>query len=60
QAKGAPKPTEIDSGEESDGMSAFKSVQAHEKKQGARRGPSNASMKYFHDPLPVLDERGKL
>ncbi|EDR02825.1 uncharacterized protein LACBIDRAFT_307924 [Laccaria bicolor S238N-H82] len=60
KAKGASKLVEIDSGDESDGMTALKGVEERELKQGARRGPENESMKRFHDPVAVRDSRGNL
>jgi hypothetical protein len=48
----------VDSGDESDGLSALRNVEASDAKtQPARRGPSNISMQHFHDPIPVLDSR---
>lgn len=50
---------DVDSGDESDGTTALKRVQEQEQKHGARRGPGNASMQYFHDPVPVRDDKGQ-
>jgi len=48
----------IDSGDDSDGLSALRGVEAADAKtQSARRGPSNTSMQHYHDPVPVLDQR---
>ena len=48
----------IESGDDSDGLSALRKVEAADAKtQAARRGPSNTSMQHFHDPVPVLDQR---
>jgi hypothetical protein len=53
-------PMDIDSGGESDGQSALRDVEEKEQSQGARRGPANSSMQYFHDPVPVRDNRGAM
>ncbi|KAF4609484.1 hypothetical protein D9613_012328 [Agrocybe pediades] len=46
----------LDSGDESDGLTALKKVeQAAAKTQAARRGPANTSMQHFLDPVPVID-----
>ncbi|PPR07642.1 hypothetical protein CVT24_006550 [Panaeolus cyanescens] len=46
-------PTELSSGEESDGNTA---LQAHRKaSDNAKRGPENASMPHYHTPIPVDD-----
>ncbi|KIM35220.1 hypothetical protein M413DRAFT_40964, partial [Hebeloma cylindrosporum] len=58
RATGEPEVMDVDPGSESDGKTALKKVQVQERKQGARRGPSNASMQYFHDPVPVRDDKG--
>ncbi|KAF8975533.1 hypothetical protein BDQ17DRAFT_1267911, partial [Cyathus striatus] len=34
-------------------------VEKQEQKQGAQRGPSNESLKYFHDPTLIKDKKGK-
>jgi hypothetical protein len=47
----------IDLGEESDGLSALCAVEDQEKSQGARRGPANASMQHFKDPVPIVDKK---
>jgi hypothetical protein len=54
----ASDPEDIDSGNESDGKSALRDVEAQERAQGARRGPRNASMQHFHDPTPTVDGSG--
>jgi hypothetical protein len=46
---------EIDSGDESDGKSALREVEAREEPKASRRGPGNESLKCFHDPTPVID-----
>ena len=50
---------DVDSGNESDGMTAFKKVQEQEQKHGACCGPGNASMQYFYDPVPVHYDKGQ-
>ncbi|KAJ3914886.1 hypothetical protein F5877DRAFT_49611, partial [Lentinula edodes] len=48
------------SGSESDGQSAQHKVdteEAREQAKGARRGPSNASMQHFHEPVAVMDKK---
>lgn len=51
----------LDSGEESDGETALREVRAAEAQtQQARRGPGNASMQHFHDPVPVVDRQGAM
>jgi hypothetical protein len=40
-------------------MSALREAEAKEKSKGARRGPSNASLEYFHNPTPVTDNGKK-
>ncbi|KAJ3851045.1 hypothetical protein EV368DRAFT_83909 [Lentinula lateritia] len=45
---------------ESDGQSAQHKVdteEAREQAKGARRGPSNASMQHFHEPVAVMDKK---
>lgn len=49
---------DIDSGEESDGKSALRHVEARDKPRAARRGPGNASIQHFHEPTPVVDRLG--
>ena len=49
----------LGSGDESDGQSAIRSVEEKEKGKGARRGPVNASMQHFKDPVPVHDKGGE-
>ena len=49
----------LGSGDESDGQSAIRSVEEKEKGKGARRGPGNASMQHFKDPVPVQDKSGQ-
>ena len=49
---------DIDSGEESDGKSALRHVEARDKPRAARRGPGNASIQQFHEPTPVVDRLG--
>jgi len=51
-------PGDIDSGDESDGGTALRNVEAREQSKAARRGPSNASMQHFHEPTPVEDRMG--
>jgi len=51
--------TDIDSGDESDGRSALRGVDAREGLRAARRGPGNASMQHFHVPMPIVDRLGK-
>jgi len=46
---------DIDSGDESDGRSALRGVEAREEPRAARRGPGNASMQHFHDPVAIVD-----
>ncbi|KAF8347489.1 hypothetical protein F5887DRAFT_882038, partial [Amanita rubescens] len=41
----------------SDGLSALCEVEDQEKTQGVRRGPANASMQHFKDPVPVVDKK---
>ncbi len=50
---------DIDSGEESDGMSALRKVEEQESAKSARRGPRNKNMQYFYDPIPVKDGKDK-
>jgi hypothetical protein len=47
---------DIDTTEESDGQSALRETEAREQTLGARRGPPNASLRHFHDPVPVVDK----
>jgi len=49
----------IDSGDESDGKSALRNVEAREEPRAARRGPGNASMQHFHDPIATVDRSGQ-
>ncbi|KAF8148920.1 hypothetical protein B0H34DRAFT_623599, partial [Crassisporium funariophilum] len=56
----ASKVLEIDSGDESDGQSAFKKVEEADTAKSGRRGPRNKSMRYFRDPIPVKDGGAKL
>lgn len=49
----------IDSGDESDGRSALREVEAGEEPRAARRGPGNASMRHFHDPTALVDRTGR-
>ncbi|KAJ3868952.1 hypothetical protein EV359DRAFT_5353, partial [Lentinula novae-zelandiae] len=57
---GKNKVLSIDSGSESDGQSAQHKVdteEAREQAKGACRGPSNASMQHFHEPVAVMDKK---
>ncbi|KAI0284497.1 hypothetical protein BC826DRAFT_1125437, partial [Russula brevipes] len=47
---------DVDTTEESDGQSALRETEAREQALGARRGPPNASLQHFHDPVPVVDK----
>ena len=47
---------DIDSGDESDGKSALRQVEAREEPKAAQRGPGNASMQHFHDPTATAQE----
>ena len=51
--------SDIDSGDESDGKSALRNVEAREQPKAARRGPPNASMLHFRDPVPIVDRGGE-
>jgi len=46
-----------DSGDESDGTSALKRVKDQEDTAGSRRGPTNSSMKHFHEPIPTVEQK---
>jgi hypothetical protein len=46
---------DIDSGNESDGKTALREVEAREEPKAARRGPGNESLKHFYNPTPVVD-----
>ena len=46
---------DIDSGNESDGKTALREVEAREEPKAARRGPGNESLKNFYDPTLVVD-----
>ena len=50
---------DIDSGDESDGETALRQVEAREEPRAARRGPGNASMQHFHDPTAIVDRSGQ-
>jgi len=50
---------DIDSGDESDGKSALRQVEAREEPKAAWRGPGNASMQHFHDPTATVDRSGQ-
>jgi hypothetical protein len=50
---------DIDSGTESDGKTALKEVEEREQPKAARRGPGNASMQHFHEPVPITDRSGQ-
>ena len=49
-----------DSGCESDGFSALRNVEESQKQQSSRRGPENASMQSFEDPVPTKDKNGQI
>ena len=50
---------DIDSGDESDGKSALRLVEARDQPRAAWRGPSNASIQHFHEPTPIIDRSGQ-
>jgi len=50
---------DIDSGGESDGRSALRGVEAKEAPRAARRGPGNASLQHFCDPVATVDRSGQ-
>jgi hypothetical protein len=50
---------DIDSGDESDGETALRQVEAREEPRAALRGPGNASMQHFHDPTAIVDRSGQ-
>ncbi|KAJ3885043.1 hypothetical protein GG344DRAFT_10314, partial [Lentinula edodes] len=57
---GKNKVISIDSGLESNGQSAQHKVdteEAREQAKGGHRGPSNASMQHFHEPVAVINKR---
>ncbi|PPR07539.1 hypothetical protein CVT24_007136, partial [Panaeolus cyanescens] len=53
-----PIPIVVDSGEESDGRSAIRNVEAAESKPTTRRGPPNQSMQHFHEPKAIVTPEG--
>ncbi|KAG6839503.1 hypothetical protein C0991_002005 [Blastosporella zonata] len=57
--KGKGKKRRLDVNTESDGESALCDLKSKEASQGARRGPANESMAYFHEPVQILDASGK-
>ena len=50
---------EVDNGELSDGGSALRDVLRKEKNGPHCRGLQNQSIKWFHSPLPVVDDEGQ-
>ena len=49
---------DIDSGNESDGENAMRTVEARDQPKAARRGPLNASMRHFYEPTAIVDGLG--
>ncbi|KAF8150422.1 hypothetical protein BJ912DRAFT_938213 [Pholiota molesta] len=61
QPKPKKKPVEkivIDSGDESNGLTAMRDIKEQEDSQGLRRGPANQSLQHFYDPLAVVMKDG--
>lgn len=56
--KQASEPVDIDSGDESDGLSALRKVDDAEERVGGRRGPENKSLEHFKTPEAIVDKAG--
>jgi len=49
----------IDSGDESDGLSALRAVEENEGKDSSGwQGPMNGSLEHFHPPVPITEKDG--